>query len=76
MSHLRSPGTTVSVMKLFKKLPVRRQYYSSSKRCKEELRKVQDLLMTYGVLKPELRLMLVHNKVRSCRSDGLLFLTT
>ncbi|MED6241226.1 hypothetical protein ATANTOWER_004031 [Ataeniobius toweri] len=61
-SHL-GQGTSVNVMKLFKNLPVRRQYYSSTKKCKEELKKVQDLLMAYAIIKPELRLMLVHNKV-------------
>ncbi|XP_071328618.1 PMS1 protein homolog 1 isoform X3 [Trachinotus anak] len=61
-SHL-GQGTTVSVLKLFKNLPVRRQYYSSTKKCKEELKKVQDLLMAYAIIKPDLRLSLVHNKV-------------
>ncbi|KAG7240512.1 hypothetical protein INR49_026796 [Caranx melampygus] len=55
--------TTVSVLKLFKNLPVRRQYYSSTKKCKEELKKVQALLMAYAIIKPDLRLSLVHNKV-------------
>ncbi|XP_053295590.1 PMS1 protein homolog 1 isoform X1 [Pleuronectes platessa] len=61
-SHL-GQGTTVSVLKLFKNLPVRRQFYSSSKKCKEELKKVQDLLMAYAIIKPDLRITLVHNKV-------------
>ncbi|XP_050928669.1 PMS1 protein homolog 1 isoform X2 [Lates calcarifer] len=61
-SHL-GQGTTVSVLKLFKNLPVRRQYYSSTKKCKEELKKAQDLLMAYAIIKPDLRLTLVHNKV-------------
>ncbi|KAM8855680.1 PMS1 protein homolog 1 [Spinachia spinachia] len=56
-------GTTVSVLKLFKNIPVRRQYYSSTKKCKEELKKIQDLLMAYAIIKPELRLTLIHNKV-------------
>lgn len=60
---LSFPGTTVSVLKLFKNLPVRRQYYSSTKKCKEELKKVQDLMMAYAIIKPDLRLTLVHNKV-------------
>ncbi|XP_026872255.2 PMS1 protein homolog 1 isoform X1 [Electrophorus electricus] len=60
-SHL-GQGTTVCVMRLFKNLPVRRQYYSSSKKCKEELKKVQDLLMAYAIIKPELRITLTHNK--------------
>ncbi|XP_037136460.1 PMS1 protein homolog 1 isoform X3 [Syngnathus acus] len=55
-------GTTVSVMKLFKNLPVRRQYYSSAKRCKDELKKMQDLLVAYAIIKPQLRLTLTHNK--------------
>ncbi|KAF3695146.1 PMS1 protein -like protein 1 DNA mismatch repair protein PMS1 [Channa argus] len=61
-SHLRKK-ISLSVLKLFRNLPVRRQYYSSSKKCKEELKKVQDLLMAYAIIKPELRITLVHNKV-------------
>uniref|UniRef100_A0A673YLS9 PMS1 homolog 1, mismatch repair system component n=1 Tax=Salmo trutta TaxID=8032 RepID=A0A673YLS9_SALTR len=61
-SHL-GQGTTVCALKLFKNLPVRRQYYANTKKCKEELKKVQDLLMAYAILKPELRLTLTHNKV-------------
>ncbi|XP_023665719.2 PMS1 protein homolog 1 isoform X2 [Paramormyrops kingsleyae] len=60
-SHL-GQGATVSVFKLFKNLPVRRQFYSSSKKCKEELRKVQELLMAYGIIRPALRVLLTHNK--------------
>lgn len=61
-SHL-GQGTTVSVQRLFKNLPVRRQFYSSTKKCKEELKKVQDVLMAFAIIKPELRLTLYHNKV-------------
>uniref|UniRef100_A0A673YLC9 PMS1 homolog 1, mismatch repair system component n=1 Tax=Salmo trutta TaxID=8032 RepID=A0A673YLC9_SALTR len=61
-SHL-GQGTTVCALKLFKNLPVRRQYYANTKKCKEELKKVQDLLMAYAILKPELRLTLTHNKI-------------
>lgn len=64
----------MSVLKLFKNLPVRRQYYSSTKKCKDELKKVQDLLMGYAIIKPELRLTLVHNKVSNVRL--CLFLNT
>ncbi|XP_066542670.1 PMS1 protein homolog 1 isoform X2 [Hoplias malabaricus] len=60
-SHL-GQGTSVCALKLFKNLPVRRQYYSNSKKCKEELKKVQDLLMAYAVIKPELRIVFTHNK--------------
>ncbi|XP_034041984.1 PMS1 protein homolog 1 [Thalassophryne amazonica] len=61
-SHL-GQGTTVSVLKLFKNLPVRRQYYSSTKKCKEEVKKVQELLVAYAIIRPDLRLTLTHNRV-------------
>ncbi|XP_049629139.1 PMS1 protein homolog 1 [Suncus etruscus] len=55
-------GTTVTVFKLFKNLPVRKQFYSTAKKCKDEMKKILDLLMSYAVLKPELRIILIHNK--------------
>uniref|UniRef100_A0A4X1TIZ9 PMS1 homolog 1, mismatch repair system component n=1 Tax=Sus scrofa TaxID=9823 RepID=A0A4X1TIZ9_PIG len=60
-SHL-GQGTTVTALKLFKNLPVRKQFYSTAKKCKDEIKKVQDLLISYGVLKPEVRLVFIHNK--------------
>ncbi|CAB1328391.1 unnamed protein product [Coregonus sp. 'balchen'] len=42
---------------------VRRQYYVNTRKCKEELKKAQDLLMVYAIVKPELRLTLTHNKI-------------
>ncbi|XP_063174138.1 PMS1 protein homolog 1 isoform X2 [Candoia aspera] len=60
-SHLGT-GTTVTVQKLFKNLPVRKQFYSTDKKCKEEIKKIQKLLMAYGIIKPELRIMFKHNK--------------
>lgn len=56
-------GTTVTALKLFKNLPVRKQFYSTAKKCKDELKNVQDLLISYGVLKPGVRIVFVHNKV-------------
>nr|XP_020658518.1 PMS1 protein homolog 1 isoform X3 [Pogona vitticeps] len=61
-SHL-GQGTTVIVLKLFKNLPVRKQFYSTDKKCKEEIKKIQKLLMAYGIIKPELRITFTHNKV-------------
>ncbi|ETE59618.1 PMS1 protein-like 1, partial [Ophiophagus hannah] len=55
--------TTVTVQKLFKNLPVRKQFYSTDKKCKEEIKKIQKLLMAYGIIKPELRIMFTHNKL-------------
>ncbi|XP_064308090.1 PMS1 protein homolog 1 isoform X2 [Phalacrocorax carbo] len=60
-SHL-GQGTTVTVLKLFKNLPVRKQFYATNRKCKEELKKVQDLLTAYGIIKPDLRITLTHNK--------------
>uniref|UniRef100_UPI00398EE715 PMS1 protein homolog 1 isoform X2 n=1 Tax=Pristiophorus japonicus TaxID=55135 RepID=UPI00398EE715 len=60
-SHM-GQGTTVTVLKLFKNIPVRKQFYSTAKKCKDELKKVQDLLMVYGIIKPQLRIIFTHNK--------------
>ncbi|KAM6174745.1 PMS1 protein homolog 1 isoform 6-T6 [Erethizon dorsatum] len=61
-SHL-GQGTTVTALRLFKNLPVRKQFYSTAKKCKDEIKKVQDLLISYGILKPDLRIVFVHNKI-------------
>lgn len=55
-------GTTVTATNLFKNLPVRKQFSSNSKKCKEELKKVEDLVMAYGLMHPSLRISLRHNK--------------
>lgn len=60
-SHL-GQGTTVTALRLFKNLPVRKQFYSTAKRRKDELKKIHNLLMSYGIIKPDLRIMLIHNK--------------
>ncbi|XP_036174823.1 PMS1 protein homolog 1 isoform X6 [Myotis myotis] len=55
-------GTTVTALRLFKNLPVRKQFYSTTKKCKDEIKKVLDLLISYGILKPDLRILFIHNK--------------
>ncbi|KAF6115568.1 PMS1-like protein 1, mismatch repair system component [Phyllostomus discolor] len=60
-SHL-GQGTTVTALKLFKNLPVRKQFYATAKKCKDEIKKVLDLLISYGILKPDLRILFIHNK--------------
>ncbi|XP_078260233.1 PMS1 protein homolog 1 isoform X2 [Rhinoraja longicauda] len=60
-SHM-GQGTTVLVIKLFKNIPVRKQFYSTTKRCKEEVKKVYDLLMAYGLIKPDVRITFTQNK--------------
>ncbi|XP_066301666.1 PMS1 protein homolog 1-like [Branchiostoma lanceolatum] len=61
-AHL-GQGTTITVTNLFKNVPVRRQYYSAPKRRKEELKRVEDIMMALGVIKPDVRFSLIHNKV-------------
>ncbi|XP_032210046.1 PMS1 protein homolog 1 isoform X8 [Mustela erminea] len=60
-SHL-GQGTTVTALRLFKNLPVRKQFYSTTKKCKDEIKKIQDVLISYGLLKPDLRIVFIHNK--------------
>ena len=55
-------GTTICASHLFKNMPVRRQFYNSAKKKKEELKKVEDLLMWYGAIRPGTRLSLRHGK--------------
>ena len=60
-SHL-GRGTTVSAANIFKNFPVRRQYFKSGKRCREDLKRIEDLLMAFGIIRPRVRLALKHNK--------------
>jgi len=55
-------GTTVAARHLFKDFPVRRQCYKSSKHCKEELKRVEDYLLAFGICHPEVYFQLRHNK--------------
>lgn len=56
-------GTSIMARNLFKNLPVRKQYYSSSKRQKEELKKVEDLVLAFTLAAPAVHLSLSHDKV-------------
>ncbi|XP_033639368.1 PMS1 protein homolog 1-like [Asterias rubens] len=60
-SHLGN-GTTVTATQIFKSVPVRKQYYSSIKRRRDELKKVEELLRSFGAICPNVRLSLYHNK--------------
>ncbi|CAL4086508.1 unnamed protein product [Meganyctiphanes norvegica] len=55
-------GTTIVVTNLFKHIPVRRQYYSSNKRRKEELKNLEDLLYGLSLAAPHMHLTLHHDK--------------
>lgn len=58
----RFPGTCVVVTKLFNKLPVRKQYYNTIDKKKEEMKNIEDILKAYGLIRPEIRICLYHNK--------------
>lgn len=55
-------GTTVAAAHLFRNLPVRKQYYSSAKKCREELKRVEDLVIAYSVVRHDVRFWVRHNK--------------
>ena len=55
-------GTSVIACNLFKSLPVRRQVYKTNKKCKEELKRIEDLIISYAIIKPTVRFCLKHNK--------------
>ena len=55
-------GTIITVNNLFKNIPVRRQLYHKDKKVKEELNRIEELLMSYGLLHPKLRITLKNNK--------------
>ncbi|XP_065054016.1 PMS1 protein homolog 1-like [Rhopilema esculentum] len=58
----RENGVNMIAENLFKNLPVRRQFYSCVRKNKEELKKIEHLLISYGLIRPELRVVLKHNK--------------
>ncbi|ESO96339.1 hypothetical protein LOTGIDRAFT_144031 [Lottia gigantea] len=60
-SHL-GQGTTICAVNLFKNLPVRKQYHNTNKKKKVELKKIEDLLRVYSIVKPNVRITLRHNK--------------
>jgi DNA mismatch repair protein PMS1 len=55
-------GTTITALNLFKNLPVRRQFYNTNKKKRDELKRIEDLLLSYGIVSPAVRIILRHNK--------------
>ncbi|XP_063964672.1 PMS1 protein homolog 1-like isoform X1 [Lytechinus pictus] len=64
-------GTTVTASRLFHNIPVRKQYYSNAKRRREEVKKVEDLLLSFGVVCPGVRFSLSHNKASIWQKNKL-----
>ena len=57
-------GTTIAVSDLFKNFPVRKKSYKNTKHCSEELRKIEQLLLAFGLAFPGVRFSLKHNKIK------------
>ena len=55
-------GTTISIVNLFSKLPVRKQFYQNSKKRKDELKKILDLVTSFAIIMPKLHITLTHDK--------------
>lgn len=55
-------GTSVVVTNLFKNVPVRYQYYTNTKHCKDELKKVENTLLGLAVASPSLHVSLSHDR--------------
>ena len=57
-------GTIVTVSNLFVNLPVRRNlYHKNATRKKDDLRKVEQLCLSYALVRPRLRVTLIHDGV-------------
>jgi len=55
-------GTVIIIADLFKKLPVRKQIFSSKKHCINDLRRVENVVKSLAAIQQNLRVSLVHNK--------------
>lgn len=62
LTYVLFTGTTIITRNLFKNLPVRKHYYSSAKRRREELKKVEDLVFAFTLAVPGVHLTLSHDK--------------
>ena len=56
-----SQGTVVTCTALFWNVPVRKQFYQTTKKKKEELAQVEELLLKYGLVHPGLHMSLHHD---------------
>jgi DNA mismatch repair ATPase MutL len=52
----------VCAKNLFKNLPVRKQVHNATKKKKEDLKNIENLLLAYSVILPNVRFTLRHNK--------------
>lgn len=62
-------GTTITVSNLFRDLPVRKQTFKSTKSQKDELKKIEDLLMSFALIYNNVRITLRNNKKEIWRKN-------
>ncbi|XP_065666828.1 PMS1 protein homolog 1 isoform X3 [Hydra vulgaris] len=62
-------GTIVTVLNLFKALPVRRKLYEKNRKVREEVKCIEELLISYGIVMPKLRITLKYDKNIIWRKD-------
>jgi len=55
-------GTVIKIVNLFKKLPVRKQMYSSKKHCVNDLRRIENIVKSLAAIQQNVRVSLIHNK--------------
>ncbi|BFY98553.1 hypothetical protein BsWGS_01593 [Bradybaena similaris] len=55
-------GTTVTARNLFFNLKVRKQFYNTSQRKKDDLKKIEDLLIVFAIIRPQMRISLRHDR--------------
>lgn len=61
-TSLTISGTLVTVSKLFRNLPVRKNYLNSGRRAAEELKRADNIAKSLAVIHPGLRVTFCHNK--------------
>ena len=55
-------GTTITVSNLFRDFPVRKQTFKTAKSQKDELKRIEDLLMSFALIYNNVRITLRNNK--------------
>ena len=55
-------GTCVTATDMFVNLPVRRQFYKNVKQCRDDLRRIEHLMIAFGLSHSNVRFVLRHSK--------------